>query len=107
RGDRLDRIPRVQAYILLRSSERAVHDQRRCRVLDPLVQGRRLVRDVQLEEVVPTVVRLRVERVDVSTVGEGEPLLIGAGEMRDELGAVPAGLLVFELTRHERRDVDL
>src|SRR5207302_9451735 len=40
-------------------------------------------------------------------VGEGEPLLVRAGEVRDQRRAVSTGLLVLELTGHERRHVDL
>ena len=40
-------------------------------------------------------------------VGEREPFLIGAGEVGNQLRAVPTGLLVLELTRHERRHLDL
>ena len=71
------------------------------------VRYRRLVRDVQLEEVVPAVERLRVERVDVGSVREREPPAVGAGEARGEIRAVTAGLLVRPLAGHVRRHVDL
>ncbi len=63
--------------------------------------------DVQLEEVVPPVEGLRVQRVDVGAVGEGEPLLLGAGEVPHQRRAVPAGLLVLPLAGQEHRHLDL
>src|SRR4249919_960740 len=61
---------------------------------------------VELKEVEPAVERLRVERVDVEAVGEGEPLPAGPGEAVGEVRAVRAGLLVVELAGEEYRDVD-
>ena len=71
------------------------------------VDDRRLVRDVELQEVVQPVVRIRVERVDVGAVGEREPLAGRAGEVLGQVGAVPARLLVLPLAGHERRHLDL
>ena len=68
---------------------------------------RRLLGDVELQEVVPAVERLRVERVDVGAVGEREPLLVRAGEVLGERRAVAAGLLVLPLAGHEDRHLDL
>ena len=53
------------------------------------------------------VVGVGVERVDVGAVGEREPLLLGAGEVLDQIGAMTAGLLVLELAGHEHGHVDL
>ena len=107
RRDQLDRVGRQRHEVGLREAHRRLVDDRRGRVDDRRVHDRRLVRDEQLQEVVPAVVRGRVERVDVRAVGEREPLLRRAGEVPDEVGAVSAGLLVLPLAGHEHRHVDL
>ncbi len=43
----------------------------------------------------------------MGAVGEREPLVLRAGEVLGQVGAVPAGLLVLPLAGHERRHVDL
>ena len=43
----------------------------------------------------------------MGAVGEPEPFLAGPGEVRDQVGAVPAGLLILPLAGEEHRDVDL
>ncbi len=65
------------------------------------------LRDVELQEVVPAVERLRVERVGVHAVGEREPLALGAGEAPRERRAVAAGLLVGPLAGEVGRRLDL
>ena len=71
------------------------------------VQDRRLLGDVELQEVVPPVEGGGVERVDVSAVGEGEPFASCPGEVLGQIGTVTAGLLVRPLAGHEHRHVDL
>ena len=91
----------------LREAHRLLVDDRRGRARDRRLHDRRFAGDVQLEEVVPAVERVRIERVDVRAVGEREPLPVRAGELADELGAVPPGLLVLPLAGHEDGHVDL
>ena len=103
----LDRVRRERDRVGRRQPHRGLVDHRRGPTDAGLVDHRRLVRDEQLEEVVPAVEGGRVERVDVGTVREREPLELRAGHVLRQVGAVPAGLLVLELTGHEHRDLDL
>ena len=88
-------------------SHRRLVDDRGCRPGERHVHDGRLVSDEQLQEVVPAVEGVRVERVDVCAVGEGEPLLTRPGEVLDQFRAVSPRLLVLPLAGHEDRHLDL
>ena len=88
-------------------SHRLLVDHGRSRVDGRGVHDRRLLRDVELQEVVPAVEGRRVERVDVRPVGEREPLARRSGEVLGQIWAVTAGLLVSPLARHVHGHPDL
>ena len=103
RGDLLNRVWRQGDAV---DPQRRLIDGRRER-FHPGRQMWRLSGNVELEEVVPTVERVRVKRVGVDPVGEREPFVAGAGEVLREIGAVTAGLLIGPLAGEVRRHVDL
>ncbi len=88
-------------------AERGPVDDRRGEPQQAVVGAGWSFGDEEFEEVEDLVEVRRVECVDVRAVGEAEPLVVGAGEVPDQLGAVPAGLFVLELTRQVHRHVDL
>jgi hypothetical protein len=65
------------------------------------------LRRLRIEELDPPVEDCGIERIGMSTVGDGEPHLVGAGEVVEQVGEVRAGLLVLPRAREERRHVDL
>ncbi len=100
----LDRVGRQRDAV---DSHRLLIDHRRGGVDRGGVDDRRLLGHVQLEEVVPAVQRVGVERVDVRAVGEREPLALCAREVLSQVRTVPAGLLVGPLARHVHGHLDL